>query len=214
MLAITTPATDLQLLTIEDMRAIAGITGAAQDAALTALGLSVAASIAAECNVVAGAGGVPTLLRETCTETLRNVDCRVLVLSRRHDVAITSITVDGTALETSEFEADPETGMVTRLSSDIPIRWFAQKVVVVYAAGFDGADLPGDLAMAASDFFRMSWQEGQRDPALKRFVEDIPGVLKTEKEWWVGSVPGQAREGAVPDVVSGQLKRFRNERIG
>ena len=53
-----------------------------------------------------------------------------------------------------------------------------------------------------------------RDPALKSEVVDIPDVERTEKSWWVGSVPGQSNEGAVPDVVSGQLKRFRHLAIG
>jgi hypothetical protein len=60
------------------------------------------------------------------------------------------------------------------------------------------------------DFMRLAWAEKDRDPSLKTEVIDIPNVQRVERGYWVGSVPGQSTETAVPDVVAGQLARYRN----
>lgn len=211
MLVVTDSAESLQLLTIEEMRAAAGIADSGSDAALTTLGLSVAASITSECNVAIGSGAPPTLLRETLTQTFRRVRASRLLLARRHEIEITSIDVDGEAVSPGDCEVDPESGFVSLMVDDLPSRWVGSKIVVVYQAGFETP--PADLKMAATDYFRSSWLERDRDPLLKGIVEDVPGVLRTEKQFWIGSIPGQTREGPVPDIVSGQLKRFRNVAI-
>ncbi|RUU47416.1 hypothetical protein EOD08_06790 [Mesorhizobium sp. M6A.T.Ca.TU.002.02.2.1] len=209
VLVVSTPAPDRSLLTQAERREAVGVTDSSQDARLAALDLRLGAAIMAECNIAIGAGAEPTLLQETLTETCRRVDAAVMVLARRHNVEITSLIEDGVML-TSEvsFTVDPESGLVTRLDDDCPRRWCAGKVVVVYKAGF--VTVPGDLKMAAMDFMRLAWAEGKRDPALKSQRTDIPGVMEKEVTYWVGSVPGQSNEGAVPDIVSGQLTRFRN----
>ncbi|MER9814291.1 hypothetical protein [Mesorhizobium sp. M0129] len=215
-LAITEDAGDLALLSIDELRAAAGVTGGSQDTTLTALGLRIASAITAECNVAVGAsadGFEPTLKQETLTQTFYQVGADELMLARRHNVAISSLVEDGDTLTADDdFMVDPESGLVTRLSSNCPRRWCARKVVVVYKAGFE--TIPGDLKQAATDFFRYAYLESTRDPALKSEVVDIPGVERTERAWWVGSVPGQSFEGAVPDIVAGQLKRFLNPAIG
>ncbi|MER9710176.1 hypothetical protein NKJ13_07890 [Mesorhizobium sp. M0174] len=209
VLAVTTPASDRSLLTQAERREAIGVTDSSQDTRLAALDLRLGAAIMAECNVAIGAGAEPTLLQETLTETCRRVDAAVLVLARRHNVEITSLIEDGVTLTNEvSFTVDPESGLVTRLSDDCPRRWCAGKVVVVYKAGF--VTVPGDLKQAAMDFMRLAWAESKRDPALKSEVVDIPDVRRVERGYWVGSVPGQSSEGAVPDIVAGQLTRFRN----
>jgi len=206
---ITDAADDLALLSIEELRAAVGVTGGAQDADLTALGLRIAAAIAAECHIAAGAGGSPTLLQETIEETIFGASGSCLFLSRRHEVEVLSLTVDGAALDVeTDIFVDPEAGLVTRLAGGMPGRWHASKVVVTYKAGFETA--PGDLKMAALDFVRLAWAERDRDPALKSERTEIVGVEVKQRDYWVGSVPGQQTESAVPDVVAGQLQRFRN----
>ncbi|MCA0032755.1 hypothetical protein [Mesorhizobium sp. B263B2A] len=195
-------------MSIEEMRAAAGVTGSGSDTALRAMERRVAASIMSECNIAVGAGSPPTLLRETLTETFYQACGETLILSRRHDVTVTSIVEDAVTLVDADFMADPESGMVTKLCSDYPTWWSARKVVVVYGAGFE--TVPEDLKMAAADFFRSSWMEQSRDPLVKSQRENVPGLLEKETAYWVGSVPGQSNEGAVPDLVAGQLKRFRN----
>jgi hypothetical protein len=162
----------------------------------------------AECNVAVGSGAEPTLWQETLTETFRCVETDKVVLSRRHNIDVASVTVDGTALDAADYEVDSESGIVWRLCNDIPRRWCARKVVVVYDAGF--TTIPSDLKMAATDFFRLAWLEQSRDPSKKRDEVDIPGVAHTVTDFWVGSIPGQSSEGSVPDIVAGQLQRYRN----
>jgi hypothetical protein len=208
LLTITTAASDLALLTIEEMRAAAGVTGGGSDTALQAMERRVAASIMSECNIAIGGGSPPTLLRETLTQTIYQACGESLILARRHDIVITSIVEDDVTLLAADYMVDPESGLATKLCNDYPSWWSARKIVVVYAAGF--TTVPADLKMAATDFFRSSWQEQSRDPLVKSQRENVPGLMEKETAYWVGSIPGQSNEGAVPDLVAGQLKRFRN----
>ena len=93
----------------------------------------------------------------------------------------------------------------------MPTRWCAGKIVVTYKAGFQTA--PGDLKMAAMDFMRLNWADKDRDPSLKSEVIDIPDVRRVERQYWIGSVPGQDNTGPVPVIVAGQLARYRNSVI-
>jgi len=213
ILTITARADSLQLLTIGEMRSAIGTTGSEHDVELTQWGLKIAADICSECNIAIGAGAPPTLLRETLTEVFRSVRSEVLMLSRRHEVTVSGITEDGTALAPSDYEVDPESGLVHRLSSDNRVAWRASKITVVYAAGFASNSIPRDLAHAASDFLRQVWRESDRDPLVKSERVRIDDIEEIERQFWIGSVPGQSNEGAVPDVVAGQLLRFRNYRL-
>ncbi|MEO3386011.1 hypothetical protein [Mesorhizobium sp. CAU 1741] len=212
-LTITTPANDPQLLTIEEMRAAAGVADASQDATLTAMGLQIAADIAVECNIAIGGGSVPTLRRETVTEVLRGVRRDQFALRRRHDIDVSSLVEDGVTLtEGVDFLVDSESGIVERLECDRPVPWCAEKVTIVYVAGFDA--VPSDLRHAATEFFRASLLASQRDPLVKGTETEIPGLHRRRTDYWVGSVPGQSNEGAVPDAIDGKLKRFRNGVVG
>lgn len=208
-LVVSTKAGDLSLLDADDRKEAVGATDDSLNDQLEALDLRLAAVIAAECNVAIGKDGDPTLREETLTETFWDVRACDLVLSRRHNVTVTSLVEDGETLAPDvDFIVDPEAGILTRLSSDVPIQWCATKIVVVYDAGFE--TVPDDLKLAAMDFMRLAWQERDRDPSLKSEVIDVPDVRRVERGYWVGSVPGLSTETAVPDIVAGQLARYRN----
>lgn len=214
-LTVTTPAADLSLLTVAERRAAAGLASGdtSQDADLLALDLRVAAAIASECNVAIGSGADPTLRRETLTEAfyrLYGVDA--LVLSRRHNITITSVVNDGETVDTGDYHVDPESGFLTGLSDDYPSRWRGSKITIVYAAGF--ATVPVDLKQAAIDCFRAFYLETSRDPLVKRTSVEIEDLETVTTDYWIGSVPGQVREGPVPVAVAGQLKRFRKVAVG
>lgn len=209
-LAVTTAAADLHLLSADERRSAAQVSGSASDTVLDAMSLNVSAAIMAECNVAAGAGAEPTLKRETLTETFYSVSCCDLALARRHDVAITSITENGTVLAASDYLVDAEAGLLARLEGDLPRRWCASKVIVVYQAGF--ATVPADLKLAASEYIRSVWRAKDRDPLVKAERTTIPDVRETERQYWVGAVPGET-DGAVPEAIGGKLKRYRNEVI-
>lgn len=213
-LVITTPAEDLSLLTIDELRQAADVTGSGSDVELTAMGLAIAAAIATECNIAVGRhddGVPPTLRQERLTETFWSACTGSLVLARRHNIAIVSIVEDGTALSTSDYEFDPESGIGMRLYSDCPGTWRGQKITVVYDAGFE--IVPADLKEAASDFMAINWREGQRDPLVKSERVKVDDIEETEVSYWVGTVPGEGGGGAVPDAVAGKLARFRNMAI-
>lgn len=213
-LTVTEAADTLQLLTIAQMRTLAGVTGAAQDAALTARGLAVSANIMNECKIAVGAGADPTLWQETLTETFYywRRGRPTLLLARRHNVEITSITVDGTALDTTEYRVNPEAGIVTRLSSALPIAWCGTTIIVVYRAGFE--ELPGDLVQAAADYYRAITLEQSRDPYVKSEIVDVTGVESRTTQLWTGDLPGAGVSSIVPAIVASQLTRFRNFIVG
>lgn len=207
-LKVTTAATSLQLLSVEELRAAVGVSGTDQDTLLAAEGLRVAAAITMACNIAVGSGAEPTLLQETLQETFWGVRGAYLILSRRHNIELLDLTVDSTALSIDDVFVDPEAGLITHLWAGNPTPWCASKIVVNYKAGFTTA--PGDLKMAAMDFMRLNWADKDRDPSLKSEVIDIPDVRRVERQYWIGSVPGMDNSGPVPDIVAGQLARFRN----
>lgn len=215
-LVVTTPATSLQLLPIEEMRVAAGLASddASKDAILNARGLAVAAAIMSECNIAIGNGAEPTLWQETLTETFFHVHRKELILARRHNIEIVSSTLDDTTLADEEISVEPESGFLYRLwlQDGQQRSWDGRKLVVVYKAGF--TELPGDLVMAVTDFYRAASQENTRDPFVKSESVEIPGLQTKRRDFWVGSMPGGATEDAVPDIVAGQLKRYRNSAWG
>jgi hypothetical protein len=210
-LVITTPASDLSLLTAAERRTAAGVTGMDYDTELAAMELLAAATIMDECNIAVGAGAEPTLKKETLTETFRNVTADCLLLARRHEVTITSVTIDGVVLETSEYEVNPESGILRRLDGLFYVPWYAMTAIVVYQAGF--TTVPAVLKGAASAALQSIWSRSRRDPAVKAQEIDVEGIDRVRTDYWVGTVPGQADFGTLPDFVIAQLKRFRNAAV-
>lgn len=209
---ITTPATDRTLLTIDELRFLAGVSNGARDLELRNLETRIAASIMSECNIAIGSGAEPTLRRETLTETIyAPMDGEFLILSRRHSVSVSSLTLDGSIISASGYVVDPEKGVLLRLEGTYPCYWSGQIAVVLYDAGF--ATVPGDLKQAAMDYFRGSLAEAGRDPFVKSETKDVPGVGSRTREFWVGNIPGQSSDGPVPAIVAEQLKRFRNRLV-
>lgn len=210
-LAVTVAASDLHLLTVQEMRDAANVSDYSADARLAALSLSVAAAIAEACNVAPGAGAQPTLKKERLTETFWGVNAGTILLSRRHEIDLQSVTLDGVELDGASYAADPEAGTLVRLRDGYLSRWCARQIVVIYDAGF--ATIPAELKSAAGQLLRALYIAGQRDPLVKSERISIPDVRETQRDYWVGSVPGQEASGTVPAVISGLLKRYRNEAI-
>lgn len=211
-LVVTTPAPDLNLLTLAEIRLAVGVpTGS--DAELTALGLRISAAITAACNVARGGAVPPTLRLETLTETLRfrgGYGCapwasntcgpQEITLSRRPVTEIQS-AVDGTAtLSASDYDLDGSSAVLKRLQSDCLSSWCGPKVTIVYKAGW--AVVPDDLKLAASKLAATVWTETARDPNLKRIKVEGVG----EREYFYGSV----NDPAIPAEVMELLEPYRN----
>lgn len=199
--SVTTPATDLSLLTIAELRAAAGIGDASRDAQLAIIGRGVSAAIARRCNVVSDGVNPPTLLRETCTEVFRWTGCGPLPLARRPVVEITSVTVDGTAVDAADYEIDGGR-YLQRLSSDALSYWADGKITVIYVAGYQTA--PDDLKLAATKLATATFAESGRDPSLKRV--EIPGV--SLHEYWVAPSADPLLSQEVTDLLSPYVERF------
>ena len=179
MLTVITAAADRSLLTVEELRAAAGVTGSSRDAELVALGEEVADSICQACGIVAAGVDPPSLREETVRQTERDMwSARKIRLDRRPIVSIEMITVDGVALSDADYEVDQATGWLYRLQSDARTDWCAAKVVVEYVAGW--YTVPRDLKVAASKLVTALWSESTRDPNLKRERSEFG-----ELEYWV-----------------------------
>lgn len=132
-----------------------------------------------------------------------------ITLRRFPIVAINSIVEDdGAALTADDYEFDPETGRVWRLSGQVNgvggcrVPWHAVKTVFGYPAGYDLPDAaPFNLARACQALVTLRWNARGRDPTLR--AETVPGVL--ERQWWVPSV-GQP---ALPPEICELLDHFR-----
>jgi hypothetical protein len=211
MLVVTTPADDLALAPIEALRAAAGVADGSRDDELTALGLRIAAEISDACGIAAGQGGEPTLRRERLTETFSASGSHELVLSRRHQVEIVSVTEAGEAVALDPRSLDGETGLLERWIDGRQSCWRNREIVVVYDAGFDADKVPASLVGAITDMVRVRLSEGSIDPLEKSRSIEIPDVETTTIERWIGSAPGAAA--GLPADILARLARFSNNSV-
>lgn len=207
MLTVTTAASDPGLLSIAELRTVAGLASgdSSRDAELTVLGARTARVIAAACKIVRAGVTVPTLRLETLTEVLRpEVSRRQISLARRPVVAISSVTEDGETVAASGYEIDAAAGLLLRLdASDEPSCWAAAKITLVYSAGWE--TVPDDLKEAAAKLSAVFLAEGRRaDPNLKR--ENIPGVI--EREWWIPPTADPAIPNEVMDLLAPYIEHW------
>lgn len=199
ILTISTPAAETSLLTIEELRAVAGVSGTAQDTALMTLGRGLSLAIARACAVASDGIRPATLLREGCTEVFRLKRAAPrLRLARRPVTAIASVTVNGETLEPFEYEADPASARLERICGD----WPAGAVAVAYRAGY--AEAPGDLKIAATKLATALHSDAGRDPNLKR--EDIPGIR--EVEYWVSEKDNPLLSAEISDLIAPYVERW------
>lgn len=125
-----------------------------------------------------------------------------LILRRKAVSAITSVTVDDTVLDPSEYRLDADAGILYRLdTSGYPCLWlFSKSIIVAYTAGYvlpgaPGANLPASIEGATVDLLESFWLGRGRDPAIKS--EEIMGVRRVD--YWVGTVGDP--EQLPPDVL-------------
>lgn len=162
--------------------------------------------------------------RQNYSEVFRNVlGDEELSLKYYPIAALTSITVDGTALAGSEYERDNETGFLYRLSTDARIDWSGSKITVVYSGGYilptqttiGGSahggvrDLPHDVEAAVIELVKYDYASRDRDPSLRSY--EIPGVI-SEGFAIRGAVGGM--DGALPGSVAAMLGPYRRPLIG
>ncbi|MBP7339097.1 hypothetical protein [Niveispirillum sp.] len=205
ILTMITPAPDLGLLSVAELRAAVGLAvdDDSRDADLTVLGLEVAGRIASFCGV-APAGNAPTTLREEVVEEVWRLGRPVasLVLSRRFVSAVESATVGGVSADTDLLELDGPAGLLSRLDSgDRYCRWpCGVKLTVRYRAGF--STVPDDLKAAGKDLLRLMDSGAGRDPLLR--ARQVDGVGRDEFQ----IASGMVMDGGLPKDIADRLSRF------
>lgn len=213
MLTIDEPATDPTLISLETLRVAAGYSSDddSHDDALAPLAARLTADIVAACNIAIGTSSTeapPTLRSEGLIETFRRPRVGTLILSRRHNVVITSIVIDDEdPLDTDEFEVNQESGLLRRLDDGRYCGWSGDLVTVSYTAGFE--TIPADLDGAAGDLANIRLAEAARELGVKSTTVDVVGIESVSKDYWVGSLPGSSG-GPVPDEIAARLRRYFN----
>jgi hypothetical protein len=188
ILTVTTPASSYDLTLVATVRTELGITNNDEDTKITGWIRQASATIAKHCNRV--------FASETLTETFRGVANReILQLTRWPVSSITSITLDDdeAALDSAaDYEFDGANGHVFRLVSDLRTNWVANKIVVVYVAGYTLlAELPYDIERAAILLVKQYRFSAKRDPLIKSV--DVFEVQRTDYVWG-GSLPGSGAD--------------------
>lgn len=214
MLIVTTPATSTLLMTEEQMRVATGLApdDSSQDPALALLNARISAEIVDFAGIAIGNNGKePTLRQETLTETFRCPSAGPLLLSRRHNVEIVSVTVDGEAVDTDAFEIEAESGLLHRVAAQHLASWRGSLISVVYKAGFE--TVPAALVAAASDLIRFRRSELARDPLVRSERIRVDGVDEVQTDYWVNAVTsgsGSISGASIPPSVAAGLSRFVN----
>lgn len=190
ILLVTTPAADQDLTSLANVKTELGITGTSEDAKLAIWITQASRAIATHCSRVFGA--------ETVSEQFR-LDSAVdkLILGRFPVISVTTVTEDedDPLVVTTDYETDPVSGLLTRLSDDTPITWSASKIVVAYQAGYELLDgLPEDVQRACVSMVKNFRSQAKRDPMAKRI--EIPDVRTVD--YWVGKV---GESGSMPPDV-------------
>jgi hypothetical protein len=206
--SVTTPATDLTLLSAEELRVAAGLSrdDASQDETLAEYEAEVAAEIMSDCGIVSDGVNPPTLRSEVCVDSFRlKSDSDALYLSRRHVSAVASIEVDGEPLDVSDWVIEAEKGRLVRLDSDAESTWSASPIEVTYTAGF--ATVPAELKAEAKQRIKMKVSEGSRDPLARTISTEIPDLETLTVGYQVGGL-SRLTGGGLSDESERRLKRF------
>ncbi len=210
MLIVTTPASDPWLITIEQARVAAGLEDddASRDAELEPLRASVSAQIYDALNIAVGNGAEPTIRKETLTEIMLAPQRGPLILSRRHNVEVTSVS--GWVGVTDDYLVEAEAGIIHQPYSYGHRTYCSPgQVTVVYEAGFD--EVPPALAAAAANMVTLGLEgSSTRDPSVKREIIDIDGVERTEQEFFEEDSSTSTNAAPIPASVLATIKRYRN----
>lgn len=208
-LIITAPANDSSLAPLAALRAAAGLSSGdtSRDAELTELGQRISDEIVEACRIAVGEGAEPTLRKETLTETFSGYCDDVLILSRRHNVKITSVMENGNAVSVDARGLKSEAGLLERWVNGSRSRWSSNEIVVVYDAGFDTC--PASLVGVVTDLARIRLSQASVDPLVKSTRVEVVDIDTVQTDRWIGSVPGTAETG-LPAEIMARLARFIN----
>jgi hypothetical protein len=206
MLDVITAATDHKLTTVAAVKADLGIVGTDQDVRIGGLIDQYSAAIVGWCDRPFALETVRETLFERCASN-------GLMLSRWPIVAVSAVSIDGSALDPADFIADKVTGILYRRGTTFRGEfWPAGETIVEYQSGYilpgeASRTLPHDVERAAIMLVKGAYFGLGRDPALRS--EDVEGVGTST--WFAAS--GSAIDG-MPLEVQGLLAGYRRQVIG
>ena len=195
MIQVITPATTSDLTTTDALRAALG-SPPLTDAEVTELRQIVARASDLATRFCART----TFGRETVRQTERlTSSARVIILQRDLAPAITSVTVDGLALASADYELDG--ALLYRLdSSGYRTTWDAGIAIITYAAGYTQlTDLPFDVEAAAIEIGKALWAGRGRDPSVRSdAVQGVVNISYHDARDGHGGLPAIAAEMLAP----------------
>ena len=190
---VTTPATSLALVTLDELKTRLEISESTSDALLTSLVLEASLAAARHCH--------RTLVSETVRETLRPRSRETFLNLDRYPVTnVASVTESGAVLTATDYELDPRPGILARLDGDDYGHW-ERPAVIQYTGGF--TDIPADLKGAVIEIALSSWHGRDRDPLVKR--EAVPDVGSVE--YTTGDAAASGRT-ALPVTAVSKLRPY------
>jgi hypothetical protein len=194
MLTVTDEADTYDLVSINDARLAAGASPSLQDWVTRASDV-----ISRHCNRV--------FRLETVSEQFRLDKMQPeLLLARYPNVIITSIVEGSITLDPADYEVDPDTGVVIRLTNDRPCHWSRCKITVVYSAGYEEfEDVPPALQRACLELVKAYFDADDRDPRLR---SDTVEGLGTTTYYNAGDIEHLSPE------VHGLLNQFKKFKVG
>lgn len=174
MLTVVTPASSDSLVDLESVKQELGIATAdtSKDGLLEKLIVQESAVLARWC-------GRTTFGRQTLRQTIDVPRCgmETVILDNDLNVSITTVTVNGDAYTTDDWELDGS--ILRRLSSDIPTDWAGGvRSVIVYDAGFDlPDDAPEVLKRACTEMVIYSYRSLGRDISVRSETAEGVGSI-------------------------------------
>lgn len=114
------------------------------------------------------------------------------------------VTIDGSALDDTDFIADSDAGMLYRAGAN----WSSQSsITVAYNAGF--TEIPDDVQLAVILLCVMTYRARTRDPLLRE--KETPNLGR--EQYWVGHLPG-GEQLILPGDIAALLNPYRRGLIG
>lgn len=198
---------DLDILTILELRAAAGVADGSEDAELTALGSAIGEIIGNHCNMRAAEGSVPTVRAEALVETFTmHEPCVSLVLARWPVQEVDYITEGSTVLVDGDFTLVKGKGIIRKPSATG--RW-SGTIEVAYVGGHPDELIPEGLKYAATALvkhLRGMAPPADRDPLVRRVSAEGIGSV----DYQVETAAGASARPLVPAFIDHLLTPYKN----
>jgi hypothetical protein len=199
---VLTPATDRDLVALEDVREQLAIrsTDTAHDAWLAKVITRTSRQAERYCNRVFATQGYRDIYGD-----VSGISGQPLMAGQAPIIDVTAVTVDDASLVAdTDYTVDQPPGHLYRLG-DIPQWTSTGAIVIEYTAGFDV--IPDDVQQAVIELCVAEFRGRGRDPMLRE--RDTPSLGR--ESFWVGGPPGGA---TLPGDIAGLLAPYRRGLIG